>query len=68
VWFDCRMMQKDMNLALEMGRDLEVPLPTTAITNEFLTAANGIGVGERDFAVIFDVLASMAGVKTEVTV
>ena len=66
VWFDCHMMQKDMNLALEMGRELEVPLPTTAITNEFLTAANGMGVGEKDFAVIFDVLASMSGVKTEV--
>jgi 3-hydroxyisobutyrate dehydrogenase-like beta-hydroxyacid dehydrogenase len=66
VWFDCHMMQKDMNLALEMGRELEVPLPTTAITNEFLTAANGMGIGEKDFAVIFDVLASMSAVKTEV--
>ena len=67
VWFDCHMMQKDMNLALEMGRELEVPLPTTAVTNEFLTAANGMGIGDKDFAVIFDVLAAMAGVRTEVT-
>jgi 3-hydroxyisobutyrate dehydrogenase-like beta-hydroxyacid dehydrogenase len=66
VWFDCHMMQKDMNLALELGRQLEVPLPTTAITNELLTAANGMGIGERDFAVLFDVLAAMAGVETEI--
>jgi 3-hydroxyisobutyrate dehydrogenase-like beta-hydroxyacid dehydrogenase len=66
AWFDCRMMQKDMNLALELGRELEVPLPTTAVTNEFLTAANGMGIGDRDFAVLFDVLASMSGVKTEI--
>jgi 3-hydroxyisobutyrate dehydrogenase-like beta-hydroxyacid dehydrogenase len=66
VWFDCHMMQKDMNLALELGRELEVPLPTTAVTNEFLTAANGMGIGDRDFAVLFDVLASMSGVKTEI--
>src|SRR5438309_8931516 len=66
AWFDCRLMQKDMNLALELGRELEVPLPTTAVTNEFLTAANAIGVGEKDFAALFDVLASMSGVKTEV--
>jgi|SRR5581483_7506632 len=66
VWFDCRMMQKDMNLALELGRELEVPLPTTAVTNELLTAANGMGVGDRDFAVLFDVLAAMSGVETEV--
>jgi 3-hydroxyisobutyrate dehydrogenase-like beta-hydroxyacid dehydrogenase len=66
VWFDCHMMQKDMNLALELGRQLEVPLPTTAVTNELLTAANGMGIGERDFAVLFDVLAGMAGVETEI--
>jgi 3-hydroxyisobutyrate dehydrogenase-like beta-hydroxyacid dehydrogenase len=63
AWFDCYMMQKDMNLALEMGRQLEVPLPTTAATNEFLTAARGMGLEKQDFAVIFDVLAQMSGVK-----
>jgi 3-hydroxyisobutyrate dehydrogenase-like beta-hydroxyacid dehydrogenase len=66
VWFDCRMMQKDMNLALELGQELEVPLPTTALTNEFLTAANGMGIGVKDFAVLFDVLAAMAGVETDI--
>src|ERR1700731_2408670 len=39
AWFDCNMMQKDMLLAMEMGRKLNVPLPTTAVSNEFLTAA-----------------------------
>ena len=63
VWFDCNMMQKDMLLALEMGRRLDVPLPTTAVTNEFLTAARGMGLGKDDFAVIFKVLAQMSGVK-----
>jgi 3-hydroxyisobutyrate dehydrogenase-like beta-hydroxyacid dehydrogenase len=63
AWFDCNMMQKDMNLALEMGRQLEVPLPTTAATNEFLTAARGMGLEKQDFAVIFDVLANLSGVK-----
>jgi len=66
AWFDCHMMQKDLNLALELGRELEVPLPTTAVTNELLTAANGMGIGDKDFAVLFDVLATMAGVQTEV--
>ena len=66
VWFDCHMMQKDMNLALELGRQLEVPLPTTAVTNELLSAANGMGIGGHDFAVLFDVLAAMAGIETEI--
>ncbi len=62
AWFDVNMMQKDMNLALEMGRQLDVPLPTTAITNELLTAARGMGLAEQDFAVVFEVLARMAGI------
>ncbi len=66
VWFDCHMMQKDMNLALELGRQLEVPLPTTAVTNELLSAANGMGIGTRDFAALFDVLAALSGVETEI--
>jgi len=63
AWFDVDMMQKDMLLALEMGRQLDVPLPTTAITNEMLTAARGMGLAEKDFAILFEVLARMAGLK-----
>jgi 3-hydroxyisobutyrate dehydrogenase-like beta-hydroxyacid dehydrogenase len=63
AWFNVNMMQKDMLLAMEMGRALDVPLPTTAISNEFLTAARGMGLVEQDFAVMFDVLAHMSGVK-----
>jgi 3-hydroxyisobutyrate dehydrogenase-like beta-hydroxyacid dehydrogenase len=63
AWFNVSMMQKDMLLALELGRALDVPMPTTAVANEFLTAARGMGLAEKDFAVVFDVLASMSGVK-----
>jgi 3-hydroxyisobutyrate dehydrogenase-like beta-hydroxyacid dehydrogenase len=62
AWFDCTMMQKDMNLALEAGRQLEVPMPTTAASNELLTAARGMGLGSRDFSIVYEVLAQMAGV------
>jgi 3-hydroxyisobutyrate dehydrogenase-like beta-hydroxyacid dehydrogenase len=67
AWFDVNMMQKDLLLAMELGRKLSVPVPTTAISNEFLTAARGMGWETLDFAVIFDVLARMAGVTTGVT-
>lgn len=63
AWFDVNMMQKDMMLALEMGRQLDVPLPTAAVTNEFLTAARGMGWVKQDFAVVFDVLARMSGIS-----
>jgi 3-hydroxyisobutyrate dehydrogenase-like beta-hydroxyacid dehydrogenase len=61
AWFNVNMMQKDMNLALELGRELDVPLPTTAVTNELLTAARGMGLAEQDFAILFEVLARMSG-------
>src|ERR1700726_4737952 len=63
AWFDVNMMQKDMVLAMELGRKLNVSLPTTAVSNEFLTAARGMGWEKLDFAVVFDVLARMAGVQ-----
>src|SRR6202023_1513 len=63
AWFNVNMMQKDMLLALEMGRQLDVPLPTTATVNEFLTAARGMGLADKDFAVVFEVLARMSGVS-----
>jgi len=66
AWFDVNMMQKDMLLAMELGRKLNVPLPTTAVSNEFLTAARGMGWEKKDFAVMFGVLARMSGVTTEV--
>jgi 3-hydroxyisobutyrate dehydrogenase-like beta-hydroxyacid dehydrogenase len=67
AWFDVNMMQKDMVLAMDLGRQLDVPLPTTAVSNEFLTAARGMGWTKYDFACMFDVLAAMSGVSTPVT-
>jgi 3-hydroxyisobutyrate dehydrogenase-like beta-hydroxyacid dehydrogenase len=63
AWFNVNMMQKDMQLALELGRQVNVPLPTASIANEFLTAARAMGLAERDFAIIFQVLERMSGVS-----
>ncbi|MDQ7843007.1 MAG: NAD(P)-dependent oxidoreductase [Armatimonadota bacterium] len=63
AWFDVRMMQKDLGLALELGRQLSVPLPATASANELLTAARAMGLGAQDFAVLFDVLRHLAGME-----
>ncbi|PWU08916.1 MAG: hypothetical protein C5B51_07010 [Terriglobia bacterium] len=63
AWFDVNMMQKDLLLALELGRQVDVPLPTTSLTNEYLSAARGMGLAKQDFAIIFEVLARMSGVS-----
>jgi 3-hydroxyisobutyrate dehydrogenase-like beta-hydroxyacid dehydrogenase len=67
AWFDVNMMQKDLVLAMELGRQPDVPLPTTAVSNEFLSAARGMGWTKYDFACVFDVLAAMSGISTPVT-
>ena len=61
AWFDVNMMQKDMLLALEMGHKLNVPLPTTAASNEYLTAARAMGLEKHDFAIVYKVLERLAG-------
>ena len=66
AWFDVGMMQKDLGLALELGRERGMPLPMTALTQEFLTAARALGLGAYDFAVVFDVLARLAGLRDSV--
>jgi 3-hydroxyisobutyrate dehydrogenase-like beta-hydroxyacid dehydrogenase len=64
AWFNVNMMQKDMLLALEQARELDVPLPTVALTNEFLTAARTMGLAHYDFAVVYRVLEKMAGLSS----
>lgn len=63
AWFNVGMMQKDLALALELGHQVNVPLPATALAQTMLTAAQGLGLGEYDFAVVFDVLARLSGLS-----
>jgi 3-hydroxyisobutyrate dehydrogenase-like beta-hydroxyacid dehydrogenase len=59
--FDVDMMQKDVVLAEELGREVNVPLPNAALVSEFLTAARAMGLAGQDFAILFQVLRQMAG-------
>ena len=61
AWFDINMMQKDLLLALELSRMSNVPLPTTAVTNELLTSARALGLEKQDFAVLFKAVEAMSG-------
>jgi 3-hydroxyisobutyrate dehydrogenase-like beta-hydroxyacid dehydrogenase len=61
AWFDVDMIQKDMRLALDMAHASAVSLPSVALTYELLTAAKGLGLAKFDFAILFDLLAQMAG-------
>lgn len=63
TWFNVAMMQKDLQLALDMGRETGVPLLSTALANEMLTTARAMGFGDQDFAILYQVLARMAGMS-----
>jgi 3-hydroxyisobutyrate dehydrogenase-like beta-hydroxyacid dehydrogenase len=62
AWFSVPMVQKDLELALDQGRAVGVPLPTTALVHEWMSMARGLGLGAYDFGVVFDVIAWMGGV------
>jgi len=61
AWFNLGMIQKDMQLALDQGHATGVTLPTTALVQQWLTMARGLGLGGRDFGALFDVLAGLSG-------
>lgn len=60
VWFSAEMMQKDINLALELGEELRVSLRTAELVNEMLTKAIEMGWGDEDFAVLFKVVEQIS--------
>ena len=60
VWFSAAMMKKDINLALELGKELGVALRSVELANEMLTKAIEMGWGDEDFAVLFRVVEQLS--------
>jgi 3-hydroxyisobutyrate dehydrogenase-like beta-hydroxyacid dehydrogenase len=60
AWFDVGLMHKDIRLALAMGDELGLQLPSAHAADEELTEAENLGYGHRDIASAYDVLATMA--------
>jgi 3-hydroxyisobutyrate dehydrogenase-like beta-hydroxyacid dehydrogenase len=62
AWADVNLQQKDLLLALEQGRKLGVALPTCAAANEMLNSARGMGLEDKDFAVVYEVYRALGGI------
>jgi 3-hydroxyisobutyrate dehydrogenase-like beta-hydroxyacid dehydrogenase len=60
AWFNIGLMQKDIALALDAGRQLPVPLPSAATADQVLTVARALGYEQRDLAALFEVLAHVS--------
>jgi 3-hydroxyisobutyrate dehydrogenase-like beta-hydroxyacid dehydrogenase len=61
---DVTLQQKDMLLALELGRTLGSPVPLAAAANEMMNACRGLGIDHRDFVTAHEVYLRLGGQTT----
>ena len=60
---DVTLQQKDMLLALDLGRKLGSPVPLAAAANELMNACRGLGIDHNDFVVAHQVYRRLGGAK-----
>ena len=58
---DVTLQQKDMLLALNLGRSLGSPVPLAAAANEMMNACRGLGIDANDFVVAHRVYRLLGG-------
>jgi 3-hydroxyisobutyrate dehydrogenase-like beta-hydroxyacid dehydrogenase len=61
--FALELMRKDIGLALEIGRELDVPLPTAGLAYQLFTQARGLGYGNQDMTAISKLYQQAANVN-----
>jgi 3-hydroxyisobutyrate dehydrogenase-like beta-hydroxyacid dehydrogenase len=61
----CKMLRKDMELALNAARTLEVPMPIANHTRDILQSLIGQGHGDSDFAALIEMQAKASGYDIE---
>jgi 3-hydroxyisobutyrate dehydrogenase-like beta-hydroxyacid dehydrogenase len=58
---DVTLQQKDMLLALNLGRTLGSPVPLAAAANEMMNACRGLGIDHKDFVAAHEVYRRLGG-------
>ncbi|MGA3024659.1 MAG: NAD(P)-dependent oxidoreductase [Bryobacteraceae bacterium] len=61
--FSTKWMAKDVGMALDSARQMNIPLPLTGVTQQMFQAAIAEGYGEEDMCSTIKVLENWAGVK-----
>jgi 3-hydroxyisobutyrate dehydrogenase-like beta-hydroxyacid dehydrogenase len=61
--FSTKWLHKDVGLALESARSMDVPLPITALTEQMLRATIAKGWGDADFCSAIRVLEEWASIE-----
>ncbi|HTO48043.1 MAG TPA: NAD(P)-dependent oxidoreductase [Burkholderiales bacterium] len=63
VTFTPPLLRKDIDLGLDAGRALEVPMPLTSLTRDIVQMLIGNGYGEEDFAALVKLEAKASGLE-----
>ncbi len=63
--FSTKWMHKDIGMALEAGKRLQVPLPQTGVTEQMFQAALSLGFSDDDMCSTIKVLEKITGVEVK---
>ena len=63
VTFTPKLLRKDLDLGLDAGRRLEVPMPVTSVTRDLLQQMIGQGMTEQDFSTLILAQAKASGIE-----
>jgi 3-hydroxyisobutyrate dehydrogenase-like beta-hydroxyacid dehydrogenase len=61
--FTTSMISKDLDLALDIGKKLDVPMPTTSLVRQFLGMLKARGQGDLDFSALLLLMEELGGIK-----
>jgi 3-hydroxyisobutyrate dehydrogenase-like beta-hydroxyacid dehydrogenase len=62
--FTAKQMAKDFDLALDTGRNMDLPMPLTALVRQLYGAMKATGKGELDYFGLVAQMEEMAGIKS----
>jgi 3-hydroxyisobutyrate dehydrogenase-like beta-hydroxyacid dehydrogenase len=63
VGFRLDLMRKDLGLATALGRDLDTPMPLTALADQLFTVACARGVGEQNAFDVAGLVTRLASIR-----
>jgi len=60
--FYLRHMLNDLNLAMELAQQFDLPAPLTATARQLLAAAHNLGLADKDFGAVVELMAKWSAV------
>jgi 2-hydroxy-3-oxopropionate reductase len=61
--FKSKLQYKDLGLALELSKGIDLPMPITGIVHEFYKSTIAQGLGEEDHTAVIRIIEQMSGVE-----